>query len=156
MPLPYVRSTSRTTKLGAFGETLLEHWLTRAGFHTALADAEGIDVLAVRPTTGERFGISMKARCYPKFRLAGVMRTSSLAKIVTSCAIWNVVPWVAVYAESSSDGLLVAMPLSRYSANYSRTSGKWQMLAIDPLALTKLKGDANVHYVEFQLAGRWL
>lgn len=155
MALSYNRSTRRTTKLGDHGEQLLEHWLMRDGFHTARADAEGIDVLAVHLEKELRIGVSMKARFYPTFRRAGVLEKSSLNKVEASCGIWNVVPWVAVYVESQTHGILMAMPLDHYLKSYVANDPTWYMLDIRPAAINLLRGDPVVHLVEFALSGNW-
>jgi len=155
MPLPYDRSTGRTTKLGSFGEQLLEHWLTRAGFHTARADAEGIDVLAVNLSLNMRLGISMKARFYPKFLQAGVLNKVSLPKVQASCSVWSADPWIAVYVESNNQGLLISMPLYIYLDSYVYPDRTWYLLNIRPEALDRLRLDQEVHIVEFGLSGKW-
>lgn len=155
MTLPYDRSTRRTTKLGSYGEQLLEHWLSRAGFHTARADAEGIDVLAIHVASELRLGLSMKARFYPKFLQAGVLHKSSLAKVRASCSIWAVEPWIAVYVEAPVSGLLIAMPLDTYLQSYVHPDTTWYLLNIRPPAIAVLRRDPKVHIVEFNLAGNW-
>jgi hypothetical protein len=48
--------------IGNFGESAVCNWLSRSGFDVALVDHTGIDIVAYRPVTGERLGISVKAR----------------------------------------------------------------------------------------------
>lgn len=155
MTLPYDRSTRRTTKLGSYGELLLEHWLSRSGFHTARADAEGIDVLAVHKGTNKRLGISMKARFYPEFKQAGLLNKHSLEKVTTSCGIWAAEPWLAAYVESSTSGMLVAMSLQTYMRNHVYPDSTWYMLNIRPDAVGVLRQDPEVQLVEFDFAGNW-
>jgi hypothetical protein len=155
MTLPYDRSTRRTTKLGSYGEQLLEHWLSRDGFHTARADAEGIDILAVHVASKLRLGFSMKARFYPTFRQAGILHKSSLPKVRASCDVWTVEPWIAVYVEAPASGLLIAMPLEVYLQSYVHPDSTWYMLNIRPPAIEVLRKDPKVHIVEFNLGGSW-
>lgn len=155
MTLPYDRSTRRTTKLGLYGEQLLEHWLSRAGFHTSRADAEGIDVLAVHAQAAKRLGISMKARFYPEFKHAGFLSQKSLEKVRRSCAIWNAEPWLAVYVESATRGILIAMSLETYLRSYIHPDSTWYMLDVRPAAIETLRKCADVHVVEFSFCGGW-
>lgn len=157
MPLPLLRSTARSTKLGVFGELLLEHWLMRAGFHTAQADAEGLDVLATHSSLQTRIGLSMKTRFYEKPADAGILLFTGRDKLISSCATWGAKPWLCLYFESNVNGCLIAMALDHYESTYPKSdNNKWHLLDIRAAALDKLRQDLNVHIVELQLTGRWM
>ena len=156
MTLAFDRTTRRTTKLGYFGERLLDHWLCRAGFHTADADAEGIDVLATRPIDEMRIAVSVKARFYSKLDRGGIATVASMSKMRTSSALWNSTPWLAIYAESLDRAVLVAIPLDHFqAANYSIPSGRWLMIDLNDASIEKLQQDPKVHCVSFSFAGSW-
>ena len=146
--------TNRSTKLGTYGEHLVAHWLERAGFEAAIADCVGIDIVAVG-TKGERLGIGVKTRFYTRLREGGIAKIEDIPKIRKTCAVWSVEPWLALYAESCDEAVLVAMPLDHYLKKYLHKSGNWCMLKIDPAAVSKMSVDAHCRFVTFRMSGNW-
>ncbi len=58
-----IRKSSRHKKIaGDFGESLVLYWLSKYGFECAKVDHTGIDIIATKPGSNKRIGISVKAR----------------------------------------------------------------------------------------------
>jgi hypothetical protein len=129
---------SRFSKIiGDFGEHAVCNWLSRSGFEVVLIDHTGIDVVAYRPKTGERLGITVKART----RVAGVENDSvnlfsyqrgknDRQRVLDACKAFACTPWLAVYVEKIEHADLYLTSLDNYDAKYSRKGQKvddWSM-----------------------------
>jgi len=90
-----VEKSSRHAKItGDFGESVVLYWLSRSGFECARVDHTGIDLIAKRPRSEERLGISVKTRS----RVPGTETDSvnigqarDLARVVEACSAFQCV-----------------------------------------------------------------
>jgi Holliday junction resolvase-like predicted endonuclease len=100
-----MEKSSRHAKItGDFGEALVLYWLSRSGFECARVDHTGIDLLAKRPRSDERLGISVKTRS----RLPGkeaesvnIGRPEDFAKVEAACSAFQCVPYFAIVVHAA-------------------------------------------------------
>lgn len=89
--------TKRHNKItGDFGENILEYFLSKNLFETAIIDYVGIDILAVHRKSKKRMGISVKSRSRTIERPKdGVLVPgSSYQKIIEASSIFSCKPWI--------------------------------------------------------------
>jgi hypothetical protein len=130
------KSTRHQKIIGQFGEQIVCNWLSRHKFEVTIVDHTGLDIIAYRPRTGERLGITVKART----RRAGTesesvnlfsARHKDRTKLETACEAFGCSPWIAVYVEASNDADIFLTPLAHYDEAYRSRKKKqiedWKM-----------------------------
>jgi hypothetical protein len=129
------KSTRFAKAIGTFGENVVCNWLSRSGFEVALIDYTGIDLVAYRPRTGKRLGITVKSRT----RREGLEtdpvnlffgKKNDRQKVKDACKFFACEPWIAVYIESTGQADIYLTSLKNYEAKYRRPGNKiddWKM-----------------------------
>lgn len=100
-----MEKSSRHAKItGDFGEALVLYWLSRSGFECARVDHTGIDLIARRPRSDERLGISVKTRS----RLPGkeaesvnIGRPEEFARVEAACTAFQCIPYFAIVVDAA-------------------------------------------------------
>jgi hypothetical protein len=132
------KSTRHQHIIGKFGEYLLCNWLSRTGFEVVLVDHTGIDVIAYRPKTKKRIGVTVKSRT----RNLGSETTQvnllsyrqgkdDRKRVLDACIAFGCEPWIAVYVETSKYSELFLTSLENYDKKYRiserRALDTWKM-----------------------------
>jgi Holliday junction resolvase-like predicted endonuclease len=100
-----MEKSSRHAKItGDFGEALVLYWLSRSGFECARVDHTGIDLIAKRPRSEERLGISVKTRSRVPGKEAesvNIGRPEDLAKVEAACVAFQCVPYFGIVVDAA-------------------------------------------------------
>jgi hypothetical protein len=132
-----IKSSRHQKIIGNFGESIICNWLSRSGFEVAIVDHTGIDIVAYKPPTGQRLGITVKSRT----RSVGSEKSSvtifsnrnnknDREKLLNACRAFNCEPWIAVYVEATDGADVYLTSLKNYDLNYHRvgkTIEDWKM-----------------------------
>lgn len=102
------KSSRHAKIIGTLGELIICNWLSISGFEVMLVDHTGIDILACRPETGQRYGITVKSRT----RFKGSEKESvdifkkkgDQGRLKRACELFACKPWIAVYVEATDTG----------------------------------------------------
>ncbi|MBZ5588164.1 MAG: hypothetical protein LAO05_06335 [Acidobacteriia bacterium] len=154
-----VEKSSRHAKItGDFGEALVLYWLSRSGFECARVDHTGIDLIAKRPRSGERLGISVKTRS----RLPGkeaesvnIGHPKDLAKVEAACSAFQCVPYFAIVVDAARRVSVFLVSKAHLEQLYPGRSGlvSWSMA---PSWVKKYLADAQIQSLEFSTnSERW-
>ncbi|MCC7175171.1 MAG: hypothetical protein IT159_08240 [Bryobacterales bacterium] len=152
-----IRKSTRHQKIiGDFGERVVSNWLSRSGFEVAVVDHTGIDVVAFNPATGDRLGITVKARTRRRgqenssvnlfdYRRGKDDRRATMA----ACAAFACRPWIAVYVETAGEADLYLTSLENYDWKYRRRIDRkvddWKMTQKDRDAYASDPAVKHVH-----------
>ena len=99
-------------------------------------DHTGLDIIAYRPKTRKRFGITVKARTRRARTESESVNLFSLRhkdrqKLVGACNTFGCAPWIAVYVETSNDADIFLTSLAHYDEAYRSRKAKqiedWKM-----------------------------
>ena len=130
-----MEKSSRHSKItGDFGEALVLYWLSRSGFECARTDHTGIDLIAKRPGSDERLGISVKSRS----RVPGTEATSvnigrpyDLAKVTAACNAFQCAPYFAIVVDAAPRILVFLLSKEHLEYLYPNRTGmiSWSMTA---------------------------
>ena len=134
-----ITKSSRHQKvIGDFGESVICNWLSRSGFEVIRVDHTGIDIVAYRPSTGQRLGITVKSTT----RLSGKENdsvnvlsyragNSDREKVLQACSAFACEPWMAVYVETTDFAQVYLTSLEHFDRKYrrkaARTVDAWMM-----------------------------
>jgi len=154
-----MEKSSRHAKItGDFGEALVLYWLSRSGFECARVDHTGIDLIAKRPRSDERLGISVKSRS----RLPGkeaesvnIGRPEDLAKVVAACSAFQCVPYFAIVVDAAQRISVFLVSKEHLEHLYPARKGlvSWSMA---PRWARKYLADPQVQSLEFSTnSGIW-
>ena len=116
-----MRKSSRHSKItGDFGEALVLYWLSKRGFECASVDHTGIDLIARRPDSDERLGISVKSRSRNEgTETTGInLLRKEDDKIRAACEAFGCIPYVAVVADLGSVVLAFLLSLDHARRAY--------------------------------------
>jgi Holliday junction resolvase-like predicted endonuclease len=135
-PDDIIKSTRHQKIIGQFGEQIVCNWLSRCGFEVAIVDHTGLDIIAYRPETKERLGITVKART----RRVGTesesvnlfsSRHEDRKKLVAACDAFGCHPWIGVYVEAADEADMYLTSLAHYDEEYRGAQGRqvedWKM-----------------------------
>ena len=133
-----IKSSRHQKIIGKFGENLICNWLSRSGFEVTLVDHTGIDIIAYKPSTKQRLGITVKSRT----RNLGKEKTqvnifsynkgkNGRQKLTKACKAFASEPWVAVYVETLNSANVYLTSVKNYDQKYRGKKGKtadvWKM-----------------------------
>jgi Holliday junction resolvase len=121
MGMEISRGTRHSKIIGDFGEYLVCNWLSRSGFEVSRVDHTGIDVVAYNPSTGRRYGITVKSRTRTSGKESEsvyVFRKDDRKKLLDACKAFGCEPWIAVYVESECTADLYLTSLANYDSKY--------------------------------------
>jgi Holliday junction resolvase len=113
------RSSRHPKIVGDLGEHLVCNWLSRSGFEVCVVDHTGMDIIAYRPLSKVRLGITVKSRTRTEgtgtesvyiFRDAKGDRE----KLLRACEAFQCEPWIAIYAERVKEADLFLTSLDNY------------------------------------------
>ena len=100
-----MEKSSRHAKItGDFGEALVLYWLSRSGFECARVDHTGIDLIAKRPRSEERLGVSVKTRSRSpgtETDSVNIGRPDDFAKVAAACSAFQCVPYFAIVVDAA-------------------------------------------------------
>ena len=154
-----MEKSSRHSKItGDFGEALVLYWLSRSGFECARVDHTGIDLIAKRPRSDERLGISVKTRSrLPGKETASVNigRPADFAKVDTACAAFQCVPYFAVVVDAAQLVSVFLVSKSYLQVLYPDRPGlvAWSMA---PAWVKRYSADPQIRSLEFSTSsGSW-
>jgi Holliday junction resolvase-like predicted endonuclease len=149
-----MEKSSRHAKItGDFGEALVLYWLSRSGFECARVDHTGIDLIAKRPRSDERLGISVKTRS----RLPGkeaesvnIGRPEDLVKVEAACCAFQCVPYFAIVVDAAQRISVFLVSKAHLDRLYPGRSGmiSWSMT---PGWLTKYLTDPQIESLGFSI-----
>lgn len=130
--LPLEKSTRHAKITGDFGEALVLYRLLRSGFECARVDHTGIDLIAKRPRSDERLGISVKSRSRaPGTEAASVNigHPGDLAKVVAACDAFRCVPYFAIVVDAAPRMSVFLLSMERLIRLYPARTGliSWSM-----------------------------
>ena len=147
-----MEKSSRHAKItGDFGEALVLYWLSRSGFECASVDHTGIDLIAKRPRSDERLGISVKTRS----RLPGkeaesvnIGRPAEFAKVEAACSAFQCVPYFAIVVDAAQRVSVYLVSKPHLEHLYPGRPGllSWSMT---PGWVKKYLADPRIQSVEF-------
>lgn len=147
-----MEKSSRHAKItGDFGEALVLYWLSRSGFECARVDHTGIDLIAKRPRSDERLGISVKTRS----RLPGkeaesvnIGRPRDFKKVDDACNAFQCVPYFAIVVDAAQRVLVFLVSKAHIEHLYPGRSGliSWSMA---PGWVSKYLADPQIQSLEF-------
>ncbi len=154
-----MEKSSRHAKItGDFGESLVLYWLSRSGFECARVDHTGIDLIAKRPRSEERLGISVKTRS----RLPGkeaesvnIGRAEELAKVEAACTVFQCVPYFAIVVDAARRISVFLVPKAHLEQMYPRRPAmlSWSMA---PGWVKRYLADPRIQSIEFlTTSGAW-
>jgi len=137
----------RHTKIvGDFGEHLILYWLSKHGYECVHVDHVGIDLIAARPDSSERLGVSVKSRDIQRPQSVGgdiviaKQREEKLAKVYSACEAFACAPYLAVVLDQNTDqhekkiyGFMTPFEhfLAMHSPNTKGLSWKWKERALE-------------------------
>jgi hypothetical protein len=147
-----MEKSSRHAKItGDFGEALVLYWLSRSGFECARVDHTGIDLIARRPRSDERLGISVKSRS----RMPGTEATSvnighpkDLAKVAAACSSFQCVPYFAIVVDAAPRMSVFLLSKEHLERLYPDRLGliSWSMT---PNRVKQYFADSSIRTLEF-------
>jgi hypothetical protein len=150
------KSTRHAKIAGDFGESLVLYWLSKHGFECAKIDHTGIDLIASRTGTKERFGISVKART----RLVGTERTnlimsrSHFVGIEKACHAFGLKPYLAIVVEAGEVIHAYIMPLALAQKHCTSKADHYWKMTEDSKA--KYKKDRGIMKFDLKInQGHW-
>ncbi len=132
IPQPEIQKSSRHSKItGDFAEAMILYWLSKHGFECAMVDHTGIDVIAARPSSKERLGISIKSRS----RVAGTFTSAvnididHLAKCRVACEAFGCDPYYAIVVDAGQriDAFIAPQEAFLEYAPASMSKCSWKM-----------------------------
>lgn len=155
-----MEKSSRHAKItGDFGEALVLYWLSRSGFECARVDHTGIDLIAKRPRSDERLGISVKSRS----RAPGTETSSvnighpqDLAKVVAACRAFQCVPYFAVVVDATPRISVFLLAKEHLERLYPNRTGMiaWSMT---PSRVKQYVADSSIRTLDFVIhSENWL
>ena len=127
------------------------YWLSRSGFECARVDHTGIDLIAKRPRSDERLGISVKTRS----RLPGkeaesvnIGRAEDFAKVEAACTAFQCVPYFAIVVDAAQRVSVFLVSKAHIEYLYPGRSGliSWSMT---PGWVRKYFADPLIQSLEF-------
>ncbi len=147
-----MEKSSRHAKItGDFGEALVLYWLSRSGFECARVDHTGIDLIARRPRSDERLGISVKSRS----RLPGTEATSvnigrpeDLAKVAAACNAFQCVTYSAIVVDAAPRMSVFLLSMEHLARLYPARTGfiSWSMT---PNRVKQYLADSSIQSLHF-------
>lgn len=132
------KSTRHQKIIGDFGEDLICNWLSRSGFEVTIVDHTGIDIVAYRPATKQRLGITVKSRTRTKGKETESVNIFSYQggkndcqRVMEACQAFACEPWIGIYVESTDCADLYLTSLENYQQYYrvnpERAIDDWKM-----------------------------
>ena len=147
-----MEKSSRHAKItGDFGEALVLYWLSRSGFECARVDHTGIDLIARRPRSDERLGISVKSRS----RVPGTEADSvniggpgDLAKVAAACDAFQCVPYFAIVVDAAPRMSVFLLSMEHLTRLYPARTGliSWSMT---PSRVKQYLADSSIRSLHF-------
>jgi hypothetical protein len=128
--------------LGDYGEHLVLAQLARSGFVVSHADQTGLDVIAYKPSTKQRLGITVKSLT----RIRGTESHSvnifrenkrDRKKLLDACEAFGCEPWIAAYVECENYADLYLISLANYDSKFRSKEQR----AVYTWAMTKTRKD---------------
>jgi hypothetical protein len=153
------KSTRHAKITGDFGEALVLYLLSRSGFECARIDHTGIDLIAKRPRSEERLGISVKCRSRAPGTEASAVNLGypeDLEKVAAACDAFQCVPYFAVVVDAPPRVTVYLVSKEHLDQLYPDRSGMtaWSM---SPGSVKRYRADPNVDVVEFVVdSEKWL
>ena len=147
-----MQKSSRHAKItGDFGEALVLYLLSRTGFECARVDHTGIDLIAKRPRSEERLGISVKCRSRAPGTEASAVNVGypeDFAKVVAACDAFQCVPYFAIVVDAAPRVSVFLVSKEHLERLYPRRTGMiaWSM---SPSSVEQYRADPAVDIVEF-------
>ena len=147
-----MEKSSRHAKItGDFGEALVLYWLSRSGFECARVDHTGIDLIAKRPRSEERLGVSVKSRSrVPGTEAASVNigRPADLAKVTAACSAFQCVPYFAIVVDAAPLVSVFLLSKEHLERLYPNRAGlvSWSM---SPDRVKQYLADSSIRTLEF-------
>ena len=147
-----MEKSSRHAKItGDFGEALVLYWLSRSGFECARVDHTGIDLIAKRPRSDERLGVSVKSRSRAPGTEAdsvNIGRPEDFAKLAAACAAFQCVPYFAVVVDAGGRMSVFLLSKEHLEHLYPRRTGmtSWSMT---PTRVKQYLADSSIRSLEF-------
>ncbi len=144
------KSTRHKKIIGDFGESLVCNWMSRSGFEVSIVDHTGLDIIAYYPSTGERLGITVKARTRnpgTETRDVTIFKKGDRKKLSDACQAFGCTPWIAVYVETEDSGDIYLASLQNYDDRYRGRqvlTGSWKM---DDKLRSRYQMDPHVRHV---------
>jgi hypothetical protein len=149
-----MEKSSRHAKItGDFGEALVLYWLSRSGFECARVDHTGIDLIARRPRSEERLGISVKSRS----RVPGTEADSvniggpgDLAKVAAACDAFHCVPYFAIVVDAAPRMSVFLLSMEHLARLYPARTGliSWSMT---PSRVKQYLADSSIRSLHFAI-----
>ena len=147
-----MEKSSRHSKItGDFGEALVLYWLSRSGFECARVDHTGIDLIARRPRSDERLGISVKSRS----RVPGTEADSvniggpgDLAKVAAACDAFQCVPYFAIVVDAAPRMSVFLLSMEHLARLHPSRTGfiSWSMT---PNRVKQYLADSSIRSLHF-------
>ena len=150
-----MEKSSRHAKItGDFGEALVLYWLSRSGFECARVDHTGIDLIAKRPRSDERLGISVKSRSRAPGTEASsvnIGRPADLSKVTAACSAFQCVPYFAIVVDATPRMSVFLLSKEHLERLYPDRTGliSWSMT---PSRVKQYLADPSIRSLEFVIA----
>ena len=147
-----MEKSSRHSKItGDFGEALVLYWLSRSGFECARIDHTGIDLIAKRPRSDERWGISVKTRSRAPRTEADSVNMGSpgqLDKVVAACDAFRCIPYFAIVVDVTTRISVFLLSKQHLEHLYPKRTGmlSWSMI---PSRVRQYMSDTNIRTLAF-------
>jgi Holliday junction resolvase-like predicted endonuclease len=149
------KSSSHSKIIGNFGENVICNWLSREGFEVALVDHTGIDIIASKPKTKQRYGITVKSRARTEgkeneevFIFKKPVRDRK--KLAEACEAFACDQWIAVYVEASNDADIYLTSLDNYDRNYLDEQAKIQSWKMSDNERQRYDNDTEVKHIKIE------
>ncbi len=147
-----MEKSSRHAKItGDFGEAVVLYWLSRSGFECARVDHTGIDLIAKRPRSDERLGISVKTRSRApgtETDSVNIGQPRDLARVVDACRAFQCVPYFAVVVDAAPRITVFLLTMAHLQELYPQRAGliSWSMT---PSRVRQYLADPSIRTLEF-------
>jgi Holliday junction resolvase-like predicted endonuclease len=152
-----MEKSSRHAKItGDFGEALVLYWLSRSGFECARVDHTGIDLIARRPRSDERLGISVKSRS----RVPGteadsvnIGRPADLAKVAAACDALQCVPYFAIVVDATPRMSVFLLSMEHLARLYPARTGRTGLISwsMTPNRVKQYSADSSIRTLHFAI-----
>ncbi len=150
------KSTRHAKITGDFGEAVVLYWLSRSGFECARVDHTGIDLIAKRPRSEERLGISVKTRSRApgtETDSVNIGQPRDLARVVEACSAFQCVPYFAVVVDAAPRITVFLLTMAHLQELYPQRTGliAWGMT---PRRVRQYLADPAIRTLEFVVDSR--
>jgi len=150
-----VEKSSRHSKItGDFGENLVNYWLSRRGFESAVIDHTGIDIISRRPNDEEILGISVKTRSrsekneYEPLNI----KKEDVEKANEACKSFKCTPYFAIVADMNTT-IRVFLFTSKHLCKLYKNSPNIIAFSLSKKKIEEYKEDKEIEYFELRKEG---